>query len=400
MAAETRVCIYNTDPGFARALRDKLANIANVKVITEAGDRATLLDVLRRLAVDVLIAHLDPHPHAALETIDAISTMAPDLGIVGLSEDKSPDMIIAAMRAGCRQFVAKPLEPNDLAEALARVSITRMQGAETGKRIAVIGASGGAGTTNIACNLAIELARIAGAMTGLIDLHLEFGDICVNFDCQARNTISDLSAAGTEIDEELVQAAMTELPCNVAILGRPNMVEEAASVAPEHIGRIVHMLSTLYPAVVMDTPRCFDRMVLSTLEQADDILLVLQLNVPSIRNAIRCHTTLLSYGMPKERIHLVVNRYRKSHGAISPADVESQTNEKIFALIPNDYQVVTAALNFGHTLVADAPDSPVQKAISTMAHELLGLSENDAGAKGARPSGLFGRLFGAPSERS
>ena len=161
---------------------------------------------------------------------------------------------------------------------------------------------------------------------------------------------------------------------------------------------MLHVLSSTYPAIVVDTPRTFDRLVLSTLEQADAVLLVLEMNVPSIRNAIRCFNTLQAYGLPKDRIRLVVNRHRKDHKTITPADVEKQTGEEIFSLIPNDYQVVTAALNFGHTLMADAPNSPVQKAIAEMAKKLMGSSEEGSG-KSRRGTGLLGRLFGVGQKR-
>ena len=393
MSAEKTVCTYNTEPDFSAALTQRLAAIPGVQVATGASDRATLLDVLQRLPIQILVINLDPHPKVVLEIMEAVVTAMPELAIVALSEDSSSDTILAAMRAGCRQFVAKPLAGNELAQALGRISVAPA-GGRIGPRFAIMGASGGAGTTTIACNLAIELARLTDRKAAVVDLHLDFGDVCTMLDCNPRNTLADLCGSDTEIDADMVSATMCNLPCNVALLGRPTSVDQAANVSPEKIHRTLEILATLYSAVVIDTPRRLDPVVLGTLEQTNAVVLVLQLSVPSIRNAIRCRQALLSLGMPKEEIHLVVNRYESRRDTLTPKDVANQIGQEVFALVPNDYEAVSSAMNLGHTLATDAPDSPVNQAIAKMAQRLLKPGSDGAGeADTKRRGGLFGRLF-------
>ena len=98
--------------------------------------------------------------------------------------------------------------------------------------------------------------------------------------------------------------------------------------------------------------------------------------------------------MPKEEIHLVVNRYQSGRDAITPKDVANQIGQEVFALVPNDYEAVSSAMNLGHTLAADAPDSPVNQAIAKMARRLLKPGSDGAGEADKKPrGGLFGRLF-------
>jgi len=90
---------------------------------------------------------------------------------------------------------------------------------------------------------------------------------------------------------------------------------------------------------------------------------------------MRLYRTLMNYGMPDDRIHIVVNRFKKNVGRIAPEDVEKQFGKKVYGVIPNDYQCVTSSLDFGHPLMADSPESPVRTSIRELATRLLGQPE-------------------------
>ena len=66
MSAEKTVCTYNMEPEFSAALSECLAAIPGVQLASQASDRATLLDVLDRLPIQILVINLDPHPKVLL----------------------------------------------------------------------------------------------------------------------------------------------------------------------------------------------------------------------------------------------------------------------------------------------------------------------------------------------
>lgn len=78
--------------------------------------------------------------------------------------------------------------------------------------------------------MAIELAQLAGDTCALADLQLEFGSVATYFDSRPAHTIADLTTASNEIDTQIVEQAMTLLPSNVAVLARPERVDQAASI--------------------------------------------------------------------------------------------------------------------------------------------------------------------------
>ena len=360
-----RVCLYNADPDSSKELRGHLGNLNNVRIVAETDSAATTVAVVRERAIDLVVVHFDPGAAKAIETVNAVAGMK--VNTIGISADQRSQTVVEAMRAGCRQFVLKPIDPNELQEAIDCL-LADCPPPKGGRRIAVVGASGGAGATTIACNLAAEFARIRNG-AALLDAHFDFGDVCTNLDIQnPKATILDLFAGGN-IDEEIVRKAMTVLGDNLAVLGRPKATNDAGRISPDQLGHLIHILGDMYDEVIIDTPRALLPVPIAVLEQVDDVLVVMQLSVPSIRNAMRYRDELRANGMPAEQIHFVLNRYRKNYGHLTPDEVAEQLAATRFAVIPNDFKVVSEALDFGRILISENKGCPVRKAIATMARK-------------------------------
>ena len=399
MNGDIKTCIYceSVDDAYTSQLRTSLDRHAAIHIVTEANDKAGLADCLERLPISLLVVDLDPEPSSALQVVEDISARFPALAIVALSAKPDPELILSAMRSGCRQFIPKPIDLQDLTKALKL--LTRSAGdeqAKTERTICLIGSSGGCGVTTIAANLAIEMAQLAGEPCALVDLQLEFGSVATYFDSRPAHTIADLTNSSSEIDTHIVEQAMTVLPSNVALLARPERVDQAANVNPESIARILKVLAQRYDSVLVDTPCRFDGISIAALEMASSVMLVLQLSVPSIRNAQRLYKPLIQYGMPAEKILPVVNRSTRN-SPVLPQDVEEHLGTSVFAVIPNDYKTVQGALDFGRPLLNESPDSPVRKAIAQIARRLHkgDFSTTSSAVQAKRKAGFFSRWLGS-----
>jgi Flp pilus assembly CpaE family ATPase len=126
-------------------------------------------------------------------------------------------------------------------------------------------------------------------------------------------------------------------------------------------------------------------------EQSDVVLVVTQMAVGPIHNATRLYQGLLGLGTPEGRVRFVVNRYRKNFGQIELHDIEQHFGQPVFAILPNDFSVVSRALDQGHALMADAPNSPIRQAMCDLAERILGSEEAKAG-KGPKAS-ILARIF-------
>ena len=392
MGRTVRVCYFNTDETTGGQIRKTIVEMSCLMVVLEAAQWEDLRDAIKTGKVDMVVANLDPDLGEALLVVQQITQVAPGIGIVGISHGKDPQAIIAAMRAGCSQFVCAPVEPDDLESAIDRIQATHKTVVHSSRRICLVGSSGGVGVTTIACNLVMELAPLVDRPSALIDLNLEFGDVACAFDCKPSYSVADLCNDDTEIDRTMVEAAMHVLPCNVHLLPRPDRMESAHQIAPEGVTRLLDTLATIYPYVVIDLPRGMSFFSAAAVDRVDLVLIVAQLSVPAIRNATRIHELLLKMNADPENIEIVLNRCKADFEKISPDDVETHFRKPIFAMIPNDYRRVRASQDFGQPILVESPNSPARMAISEMAKKIAA-SVNGEDASPAPRKGLFGRLW-------
>jgi pilus assembly protein CpaE len=392
MAQILHVCLYNTDPSASAGLLEHLRQLNFVRLVPEASSPEHLASILQDFEVNVIFFHLDPDAQAVIEVIDQVATRFPSVALVAISDRKSPQDILAPMRAGCDQFVCKPIDLEDLANAVARVASKRLLGRTQGRCICVTNSSGGAGATSIACNLALEIGQLSDVECALMDLDVQFGDAALNFDIEPKYSLFDLVHAGADLDRTILTGCLTKLPCKVSLLTRPHTIEQSESVTPEVIHRVIELLTSTHENVVIDVARHLDPTTFVGFKHADLILIVCQLLVPSVRNAHRLYDTLVRTGLPPDRVEVVVNRFDSTAQRVEVADLEQMINKPVFAKVPNDYQGVARSLDLGRPIAAVDRSNAVRNAIRKIARRII---SDPAAEKSKTPAkrGLLSRLF-------
>ncbi len=392
MSNQLQVCLYNTDPEASAELRSHIDALNYVRLASEAGSPEDLVATLSDTPINLVFFHLDPSPAAVIQIIEEVSSRFPETAMIAISHESAPEAILAPIRAGCDQFVCEPIEHSDLAAAVGRVASKRLLTQGKSRCICVAGATGGAGATSIACNLALEIAHLTEAKCALADLNLQFGDIAVNFDCEISYTFFHLAQAGADLDRAVMESVIKDLACNVSLLARPETIEQQANVTADTIHRTVELLTSMFESTVIDLPRRIDMCSFAAASQADIILIVCQLFVPSIRNAKRYHDALVQAGIPEERIEIVVNRVDSSGGRITQKDLEDLAKKPVFASIPNDYQFVARSLDFGRPIASLERNNAVRSAIRKMAQRIVSDPSAKVDKDGAR-RGFLSRLL-------
>lgn len=372
------------DPGSSEPLAAAIKGLNFIRYTGEVSNSDDLAQLLQSGAVSLVFFHLDPKPALVVEVIEQVSAKYPDLGMIALSHKTAPDAILAPMRAGCDQFVCEPIDANDLATAVARVASKRMASMAKSRCICVTSPSGGGGATTIAGNLALEIGNLVDRDCALVDLDLEFGDTALNFDAEPKFNIHDLADAGAQLDKSILASTMLALPCKVSLLARPEQIEQQEAITPEVVQRVLELLRGVFENVVVDVPGHLDGRNITAVTQADLVLVVCQLVVPSIRNAKRYIDCLRRMGVPDERIEVVINRSDGRNGRLTEADLAETIKKPPFACIPNDYQFVARSIDIGRPIAALDRSSPVRAAIRQMAKRIVNSSgaDNDTARRG------------------
>ncbi len=321
---------------------------------------------------------------ASPDTLDLVRELSSrSVAVVTVGAKKDSDVIIAAMRAGAREF----LEEHD-AESLegAVQGLLAATGAlQVGKITAVLSAKGGLGATTVATNLAGALHR-RGKRVCVTDLDLEMGDVLSFLDMQGKYSFAEIAANVRRLDRDLLDQSVPCHASGVWVVSQTERVANADGVDAEKVGSVIRFLRPHYDHLVLDGVHGFGDVALTSLDLADHIILLVTQEVPAVRDAQRCVEIFERLGYEHSRLALVVNRYQKG-SSITRAVIEETVGLEVTATIGNDFHSLSRAVNRGGLLWDEAPSSVVSKDIDAIAERLA-----PALAEPARPS-LLKRLF-------
>src|SRR5260370_1158490 len=103
----------------------------------------------------------DQNTEQAIWITERLRSEYPDVHSFAVSAYSEPEGIIAAMRAGCAEYLLKPVQHERVLEGLARVQAKQKKKARStvrGRVVTFVGAKGGTGVTSLALHLALDVS--------------------------------------------------------------------------------------------------------------------------------------------------------------------------------------------------------------------------------------------------
>jgi pilus assembly protein CpaE len=392
MKNKITVAIEIADAGSGKTLVAALKNLPEVEVVpfNGTGDKGTLAG--KGSPAVIIIDDQAETPGTAIDRVGKLHQAFPAAALFVVSADTRPEHVVAMMKAGAAQFLVHPLNPQALISAIDEVRVRLATSGKNAKGAvySFISSKGGLGTTVIAVNTAVTLARNRTSTVALCDMSLQSGDASVLLDLVPATTITDLSRNFHRLDPSFLRGAMCQHRSNLAFLPAPGDPEDSEEVNSEQIARILDLARQLYDVVVVDcTSMRVDDRTLEIFNLSDRIFVVTDLSVPAVRNAARLCKLIAKLGIGLEKIEVVVNRYLKG-GALSIDEVEKTLKKTIYWLFPNDFVDIVSSINQGEPLVEKQPGAPFAKNLVEFA-EKIGNPRADASYRGIR--GTFGKAL-------
>jgi pilus assembly protein CpaE len=235
----------------------------------------------------------------------------------------------------------------------------------------------------VAANLAIALHKLTGRKTLLLDLEMELGEAAVHLGMQPRFNFVDMVRNFHRMDAELLASYIERHDTGVHLLSAPLQPERPEAVTGEQIRTVIAFLRQHYDYLVVDTSSSFSPATNAALEQAEQVLLVATVDLPSLRNIKRSLPLLdRMTGHAAEKVRLVINRHQ-SGALIELPEVEQTLGMPVYRTLANDYEAVSGAINEGRPVVAGGT-GPFARDLRELAAQLAGVQPSQNGRRWPR----------------
>ncbi len=322
---------------------------------------------------DAMVLHLGETWRAELEALAATpADRRPPLIVIGSAPDATAMRL--AMQAGARDLLPLPLVETDLFAALERIGRDQraLAPAASAAVTVFINAKGGCGGTFLACNVADALTARLHKRALLLDLDLQFGTIPLYFDLFPARGLLQALENHDQLDEAALEGYLHRHG-KLAILGHATQDKlplEGISVGA--VDTLLKLCARSYEHILIDLPRQLDPLACRVIEQAEQVVLVVQQSVTVLRDAAKVMTCLQrDLLVDPGRILTVVNRHDR-RSSISLEHVRSALACSEPMLVPNDYRTVEDSVATGQPLLAQARGAAVTKAVGALAERLGG----------------------------
>jgi pilus assembly protein CpaE len=384
-----RIAIVDPSDITREPLRNLLLGVESVWIEAECARYEFFLDVVKQSCPDVVVVSLDADQAKALQLIAQVAADYPGLPILAISGRGDGQSILQALRSGAKEFLTQPVVLEELLKALQRLGDTgpSSNGAPKAASVvtAVVGARGGVGCTSLAVNLGCALAQQKDLSVALVDLDMALGDADVALDMIPDHTLADVAQNIERLDMQFLKRTLCRHSCGLALLPHPVRIEDLNLIHEEHLQRAINLLRASYTHLLLDLSKSFTVTDMTAMHMANMILLVTQLELSSIRNAVRILMTMGTEEGLADKVRVVVNRVGADfHGGdISVKKAEEIIGKPIFWQVPNDAKPMQGARNMGVPLVQHAPRSKVYQNLLGLASALYDLPENGKAVAGA-----------------
>jgi len=352
-----------------------------------------LLKVVKERGPDVCLLDFDTNRDEAIRTAEYLANIG-RTAVFAVSSRTEPDMIISAMRAGCTEYLVKPVQAQRVTESFTKVLGRKRETEQThrqGRTLAMIGAKGGSGVTAIAIHVATFLAN-QSQKSLLVDNHPDIGDAALYLGFgKHRYHFYELVNNVHRLDPELLQGFVLKHRTGLELLASPEEFGPTPHVEIEQLRETMGLLRTMYDVVVVDCTPGLSEYNAAVIDSADEVYLIATPEVPSIRNLARYIDHLLRFNTPASKIKVVINRHVKK-AAISDQQIEKAIRKNIDIFVPNSYAEVIQAVNTGEPVSAGSR-SEFARALSRWI-ESLGITSGGAVTADSSAKRIAKRSFG------
>ena len=329
---------------------------------------------LHLLGAGIVVLHVDPDVSSSMKRIEKVRALRPDLPQIVALDSADLRLVRTLVRQGVADVVGLPLSPEELLQVA--IAVMEVEAANDDSQaslaplIAVTRAQGGGGATTLATHLAAALAdpRRPDSTVCIFDLDIQFGRVAEMLGLSPRRNLTDVLEGGVRIDDAFLASVAVTHSSGVAVVAVPQEIVPLESVDTEHLHRAIEIARRKYDYVVIDIPANLTNWNLSVLAEASSIVMVVEQNLASLRQARRRLDLFRNVGIDSRIVSVVVNRIEKRlFGTISLSDVSHALGHDVLQGLHADAQNIGIAQDQGLLVSEVRPKSPYAADVAKLA---------------------------------
>jgi pilus assembly protein CpaE len=277
--------------------------------IKDGGIGAAAMHYVEASTPELLIvesgAHTQDELIAALEKLSEVCQ--PETRVVVLGAVNDVSLYRTLKRQGVSEYLPVPVDAKALAETV--FGLYAEPGAEKlGRLISFMGACGGAGASQLAHNVAFQLARIFDAETALLDFDLAFGTVALDFNLESPQHMAAVLAEPERLDDTLLQRFMAKYGENLYLLTGPGGLAPSGDIGVPAAESLLNAARRNTNFVVADLPNSWTGWTQAILNMSDEVVIVAPPRLTALRNAKRMAELLNARRVNDTPARIVMNR--------------------------------------------------------------------------------------------
>jgi pilus assembly protein CpaE len=303
----------------------------------------------------VAFIDFDPDAEQAIETVEALrASHSPPIISVGVASTADANILLRAMRAGCSEFIEKPVKVAQFHETLQQIQKRLLASVvppgKRGQVVVFLGAKGGVGTTTLAVHVAASLASKHGKKALLIDHHHQLGHICLSLGIkESQYHFDELIRNVQRLDSDLLKGFIIRHGSGLDVLASPDSCAAPHSSSREELEHVLDFLREEYEFILIDSSIDYDEIAGTLVHLADEVALVSTPDVAALRDLSRHVDHLKLDEIADAKLRIIINRCSTNDG-ITLEQIGKAVRLPISLTIPNNYAELLRALNQGELL--------------------------------------------------
>ena len=377
--------VFCETPAVAAAMQavvaDRRMDKAHARI--QMGGPAAAVEAFRAAPTpNIIVLETVSDPATLVANLDALSDSC-DAGtkVVVIGHVNDVQLYRDLIRRGVSEYLIAPLETLDVLRTLSELYVSP-EARNLGRIIAVTGAKGGVGASTVAHNIAWAISGGLDASTVIVDLDIAFGTAGLNFNQDPPQGIAEAIFAPERLDAALLDRLLSRCSDNLALLAAPAMLDRTIDLGEDALDQLLDLLRASVPCIVLDVPHQWSAWTKRTVLGADEILIVAEPELASLRNA-KNFVDLARAARPNDTgARLVLNQVgMPKRPEIAPAEFAKTLGTEVLSTIPFDAQLFGTAANNGQMIAEVQAGSKAIEAFSQIASALTGRGEARRGKR-------------------